>query len=72
MKYRADPLPDGLYVCLDPREGRLFSSGLAYKTNDGIESILHGLGMYACTNVCVIVNCGIYLQGNHLPYQHLQ
>ena len=56
MKYRADPLPDGLYVCLDPREGRLFSSGLTYKINDGIESRLNGSGMYTCTNViCKIV-----------------
>ena len=32
MKYRADPLLDGLYVCLDPREGRVFTSGLTYRT----------------------------------------
>ena len=62
MKYRADPLLDGLYVCLHPRKGRIFASDLTYKTDDGIESILHGPGMYACTYACNynIVNCALY------------
>ena len=66
MKYRVDPLPDGLYVCLDPREGRLFSSGLTYKINDGIESSLHGHGMYACTHVictCMVIIVAQYKGG---------
>ena len=60
VKYRVDPLPDGLYVCLDPREGLVFAGGLTYKINNGSESSLHGHGMYACTNICNIVNCAIH------------
>ena len=39
VKYRVDPLPDGLYVCLDPREGLVFAGGLTYKINNGSESV---------------------------------
>ena len=60
VKYKVNPLPDGLYVCLDPRKGLVFASGLTYKINDGNESSLHGRGMYAHTNVCNIVNCAIH------------
>ena len=52
VKYRANAFLDSVYVCLDPREGRVFVSGLTYRTSEGIESSLQGPGMYVCSYVC--------------------
>ena len=53
VKYRANAFLNRMYVCLDPKEGRVFVNGLTYRTNDGIESSLQGPGMYIilCSNV---------------------
>ena len=53
VKYRANAFLDRMYVCLDPRQGLVFVSGLTYNTNDGIESSLEGHGMHVCSNVCM-------------------
>ena len=46
MKYTADPQHNGMYVCLDPVEGKDFADGLSVKIGNAAEKSLSGEGMH--------------------------
>ena len=46
VKYRADPLPNGMNICLDPVEGGTFVDGLTYAKGGAAQVSLEGSGTY--------------------------
>ena len=46
MRYTAEGVPRGMYICLDPIQGGSFAGGLTAKVGSAAEASLTGQGMY--------------------------
>ena len=66
VRYTAEGVPRGMYICLDPIQGGSFAGGLTAKVGSAPEASLTGQGMFA--RVCFVhdmVNIAYFYLGLH-------